>query len=118
MGMAVEEQVWSVSGPWQVDRTTWLPCTQSWGGLGEGRLAQRSLLPQQLQLQLDGTQLSDVHHHELRPGCEEVCDVARHSAHQHGAQASELRHLDVRDRTVVSEPSSRAPGPTPGPAPP
>lgn len=49
-------------------------------GLGLA-LGRAHSLPQHLQLQLDGTQLCDVHHDHLRPGREEVSDVAGYRAH-------------------------------------
>lgn len=100
-------------------RTTWfLPLHPRAGAAWAKAGTQPFSLPQQLQLQLDGAQLCDVHHHKLGPGCEEVCDVTCHRTHHHGAQASKLRHLGMRDSLVVSEPSTQAPGPTLGPAPP
>ncbi|KAJ8358897.1 hypothetical protein SKAU_G00154220 [Synaphobranchus kaupii] len=60
-------------------------------------------LPHHLQLQLDGPQFGDVHHHYLRLRGEEVGALASDHAHQHGAQPLHLRHLTRMEKEVKRE---------------
>lgn len=85
-------------------------------GLGVGQQGWGSgpySLPQHLQLQLDGAQLCDVHHNDLRPGREEVGDVTCHCAHRQRAQAPQLCHLGDGELWVVSDRSLWVPRPCP-----
>ena len=51
------------------------------------------ILPGDFQLQFDGSQLSDVHQHQLRLCHEEVRARTRHHANQQPTQTLRLRHL-------------------------